>query len=347
MVHARLFRIVAPLVSVSWIACALLGCGSSDTSPSESEAPIEPTAVPTTPDPSATTTAPTPSEPTPVRSHHPPEIGRHSCPATGPGLQEPRGTRAFARRSPKTSIVNAFEAISPTGTHHTLLTVGEPDAPDGLTPCNAGANKLLSVYGSGVGPETLEFPEGVAMRIPAGTQLLLNLHLFNTSDQDLSGTSGTRVRVVQESEVVHIAEGLLAGTVGLNIPAGQTTTHTGYCTMSIDATVFAVAPHMHQLGIYEKVVAESSLDGDVVLWDGAYDFDDQSYDVIEPVQMAAGDRVRVECTHENTTNLDVRFGESTLSEMCFAGIYRYPSDGSIFYCIDEFSFAQTPPVSGI
>ena len=68
----------------------------------------------------------------------------------------------------------------------------------------------------------------------------------------------------------------------------------GNRTMSTDATLFAVAPHMHQLGIYEKVVAESSLDGEVVMFDGPYDFDDQ-----------------------------------------------------FFYCIDEFSFAQTPPVSGI
>jgi hypothetical protein len=286
-----------------------------------------------------------PSEPTPSE---PPPAGDWQTLLTGEWTRSP-GTEGYTcvrHTITEDLYVSAFEAISPTGTHHTLLTLGDPDAPDGLTPCNAGENKLVSVYGSGVGPETLEFPEGVAMRIPAGTQLLLNLHLFNTGEQDLSGTSGTRVRVVPESEVAHIAQGLLAGTVGLNIPAGQTTTHVGYCTMSIDATLFAVAPHMHQLGIYERVVAESSIDGDVVLWDGPYNFDDQSYDVIEPVQMAAGDRVRVECTHENTTSQDVRFGESTLAEMCFAGLYRYPSDGSVFYCIDEFSFGSTTPVSG-
>jgi hypothetical protein len=230
--------------------------------------------------------------------------------------------------------VNGFEAISPRGTHHTLLTVGEPNAPDGLSICNAGTNRTYSVYGSGVGPERLEFPEGIALKIPAGTQLLLNLHLFNSGTGDLSGTSGTLVRAVAESEVTTIAEGVLAGSIGIEIPPQQTTTTTGYCSMSSDVTLFAVAPHMHQLGVYEKVVAESDANGEVTLFDGPYDFDDQSYHLIEPLDLKKGERVRVECTHTNTRNQTVRFGESTLAEMCFAGLYRYPADGSPFICVD-------------
>jgi hypothetical protein len=233
-------------------------------------------------------------------------------------------------------FVDGFEAINPLGTHHTLLTMGEPNLPDGLSPCNAGANHSLSVFGSGVGTDVLEFPKGVALKITKGTQLLLNLHLFNTGTEGLSGTSGTRVRTVAESDVVHIAEGLLAGKLALDIPAGQTTTHVGYCSMSSDVTLFAVAPHMHQLGIHEKAVAESSIAGEVTLMDEPYDFNEQSYRLIDPVAMARGDRVRVECTHRNTTSKRVTFGESTLSEMCFAGVYRFPADGSPLICSTEF-----------
>jgi hypothetical protein len=231
--------------------------------------------------------------------------------------------------------VNGFEAISPRGTHHTLLTVGEPNAPDGLSRCNAGTNRTYSVYGSGVGPERLEFPEGLALKIPKGTQLLLNLHLFNTGQGDLSGTSGTLVRVVPESEVTTIAEGVLAGTIAIDIPPQETATTKGWCTMSNDVTLFAVAPHMHQLGVYEKVVAESGAKGEVTLFDGPYDFDDQSYHLIEPLDLKKGERVRVECTHTNTTSKRVTFGESSLQEMCFAGLYRYPADGSPFICVDS------------
>ena len=83
-------------------------------------------------------------------------------------------------------FVTGFEAIAPLGTHHTLLTMGtpdEPDEPDGITSCSAGTNRTLSAFGSGVGTNPLHFPPGVALKIPAGTQLLLNLHLFNTDTQ--------------------------------------------------------------------------------------------------------------------------------------------------------------------
>jgi hypothetical protein len=249
-------------------------------------------------------------------------------------------------------FVAGFEAVNPLGTHHTLLTMGDPTSPDGVTACSASDNRTLSVFGSGVGTNPLNFPDGVALKITQGMQLNLNLHLFNVGAQDLPGTSGTRVRAVASADVVHIAEGVLAGTVNLNIPPGQTTTSIGHCSMSADVTLFAIAPHMHQLGIYEKVVAESSAQGEVTLHDAPYDFNSQSYHLIDPpLYLAKGDRVRVECTHHNTTDKTVTFGQSTLSEMCFAGIYRYPASGASLICDDNFaggsmSAAPSPPPPG-
>jgi hypothetical protein len=236
--------------------------------------------------------------------------------------------------------VNAFEAINPKGTHHTLLTMGDPDKPDGVIDCSVQELHPLEVFGSGVGSVPLALPEGIAIHIPKGTQLLLNLHLFNTGDAPISGTSGTRIRTIPESDVQHVAEGVLAGTVNLDIPPGETTVSTGYCTMPADATVVAVAPHMHQLGIHEKVTAETSAQGDVVIHDAPYSFDNQSFHLIDPLPMAKGDKLRVDCTHMNTTTHEVTFGESSLSEMCFAGIYRYPAVGGFFICDDDLPTKQ-------
>jgi hypothetical protein len=249
----------------------------------------------------------------------------------------PSGTEGYvcARQTIDEDLyVNGFDAIKPPGTHHTLLTMGAPNAPDGVTSCTAGDNGPLSVFGSGVGTALLQFPTGVALKIAKGSQLVLNLHLLNAGTNSLSGLSGTRVHTVPEAEVVHMAEGLLAGTITLNIPPGQTTSHIGHCTMTSDVTLFAVAPHMHTLGIHEKVVAERASADEVVLLDAPYDFNEQSYQLITPLSLAKGDRVRVECTHYNTTDKTVTFGQSTHSEMCFAGIYRYPADGSTFICVD-------------
>ena len=267
---------------------------------------------------------------------------------TGDWSRDP-GTEGYTcvkKTTDKDYFVAGFEAINPLGTHHTLLTMGPPNGPDGTTDCTAADNDLKSVFGSGVGTNPLEFPKGLAVKIPSGTQLLLNLHLFNTSTKPITGTSGTRIHAIPGTEVTELAEGILAGTVALDIPAGQTKTTTGYCTMTSEVTIFAVAPHMHQIGIYEKVVAESSIAGDVTLFDGPYDFNEQSYNLISPVKLAKGDKVRVECTHHNTTDHDVTFGQSSLQEMCFAGIYRYPADGTPFICVDGFALTSLPGQDG-
>jgi hypothetical protein len=229
-------------------------------------------------------------------------------------------------------IVGVFDAINPPGTHHTLLTMGAPDAPDGITPCNAGTNRTQSVFGSGVGSIPLAFPKGVALRMKKGTQLLLNLHLFNTGAAPITGTSGTRFQTVAEADAPTPAEGLLAGPIQLNLPPGQTTKTTGYCTMSIDSTIFAVSPHMHLLGTYQRIAVQHAAGGEEVLYDAPYDFNEQRYFAVPSIQVKKGDKVSVECTHNNTTATKVTFGESTLSEMCLAGLYRFPADGSPFMC---------------
>lgn len=231
------------------------------------------------------------------------------------------------------TIFRAMRAINPLGTHHTLLTIGEPGAPDGVSDCDASVNYPLLVAGSGVGTNPLEFPTGVVMKIEKGQQLLLNLHLFNVRDEPLTGTSGTEVKPGDEADALHVGQAILAGTLGITLPAGERTTVSGTCTMTDDATIFAVAPHMHQLGVHLKAVAESSVQGDVVLSDAMYDFENQRVALVGPVEMKAGDRVRVDCTYENTTKKVVQFGDSSLAEMCFAGLLRYPASAGAFLCV--------------
>src|SRR5438132_2032581 len=79
-------------------------------------------------------------------------------------------------------LIDAFRPVIPVGTHHTVLSMGEPNHADGVFDCGVVANAPNMIFGSGVGTGTYEFPSGVAVEIPAGKQLVLNLHLFNASD---------------------------------------------------------------------------------------------------------------------------------------------------------------------
>ncbi len=232
-----------------------------------------------------------------------------------------------------TTYVRAFYPIAPEGTHHTVVTV-EPDSawPDGTGPCSAFTNGPDMIYGSGVGTEPLELPEGVAVEIPAGAQILLNLHLFNTSGEAITGHSGIEVETLDEAEVSDVAQVLLAGNESFSIPP-STADHwvEGECTARAATTIFAVSPHMHQYGDYMEIRAVSGA-SETLLLEATYSFDDQQFSMLPtPVALAEGDTINVRCRYQNPTSSTVTFGDSSLQEMCYGGIFSYPPlpNGSI------------------
>lgn len=227
--------------------------------------------------------------------------------------------------------IKNFRSVIPQGHHHAVLTITEsPTAPDGQTSCNAGTNETVMIYGSAPGTDDIAFPAGVAVKVAAGSQLLLNLHLYNTQPSaDLAGVSEILYQPVAPAEIATTTEAeiVLMGPVGFDIPAGSGQTVSGGCTMTDDVTVFMTNPHMHRLGVHARVVAATA-GGDVVLHDDAYTFTEQRFYAVDPpIQVASGERIEITCTYDNDTGASVPFGDSTDQEMCFASTYRYPKLG--------------------
>jgi hypothetical protein len=222
------------------------------------------------------------------------------------------------------TYVSAIRPVHPRGTHHTTLSVTADK-----TPCSSAAvfaNGII--YAAGVGTEALQMPEGVAFKLPAGYVLHLGLHLYNTSDEELSGVSGIEIVRADPKDVKHEAELLVAGPLSLNIPPGRSTM-SGRCTITEDQTLFALFPHMHQLGVHLKTTL--TLDGQPkVLHDDEYVFTEQYQLLIDPLDLHVGDSVTTDCTYDNPTNRNVKFGESSDTEMCFSVLFRYPATGHTF-----------------
>ena len=223
------------------------------------------------------------------------------------------------------TYIKTIRPVAPVGTHHTVLMLGAPDAPDGTVDCTSALARP-AIYASGVGTLPLEMPAGVAVHVRPGQQLLLNLHLFNASDVQLDGLSGVEILEVDAASVQHEAGVVLVGkAIGLQVPPGDST-QTGKCTTPAGATVFAVMPHMHLMGRHMKVsYAETGGANARVVFDEDYSFDEQRFHLIDPqLVTAAGAKVTVDCTYFNPTGTTNTFGESTEQEMCFALSFVYP-----------------------
>ncbi|HTL32365.1 MAG TPA: hypothetical protein VL326_04545, partial [Kofleriaceae bacterium] len=208
------------------------------------------------------------------------------------------------------------------------------EGPDGEQDCTPSTIGMNMIYASAIGTDPLELPSDVGIHIPAGQQLHLNLHLYNPSDETLSGESAIWIQA-SSTPPPTLAEMVLAGPLDISIPNDNKPHEvSSECTARHDYSLFAVWPHMHALGTAQKVelVNGSSTQ---VLHDKAFNVDDQSYDLVRPsASVREGDKVRVTCTYVNGTSQPVVFGDNAGNEMCFAGLYRYPAVGSDELCLD-------------
>src|SRR6202008_2811804 len=92
--------------------------------------------------------------------------------------------------------VHSFRAQAPLGTHHTVLGIASGTRPDGEYNCTTAEVGHQMLYASGVGTPDLTSPDGIAVKIPSGTQIVLNLHLYNATDGELGGDSSILVETL-------------------------------------------------------------------------------------------------------------------------------------------------------
>jgi hypothetical protein len=244
--------------------------------------------------------------------------------------------------APTDIYIKAFRPIAPLGTHHTVLTRYTGASPaDGTEQCNVATNGHTMIYGSGIGATDFDFPTGVGLHLAKGDRLLLNLHLFNASDNMLSGTSGVQYQSAQAADIANLAELVLAGpTVGLSVPTGIST-QSGTCKVSTitssSVQLFALSQHMHMLGTHMKSVVTRTGSPDIVLQDVDYNFEHQVFNLMPAlVELQSGDVVTTNCTYDNTTMGTVPFGQSSTDEMCFTDLFYYPAQGANYICDDGF-----------
>lgn len=229
--------------------------------------------------------------------------------------------------------VAGFRAKSPTGTHHSVLTISTNNTQTGDYDCQAGSLDNQMLYAAGVGTDDLSFPSGVAMHIAAGTYINLNLHLFNATDNPISGNSGVLVKLVDHADVVNEADMMFSGTFTINIPSdGQPHPAHGSCKVPTDWHIFTLWPHMHQTATHQKWTYTEGTNAPVALIDDDFSFAEQKNYPIADTLLKKGDTIDTYCTYVNNTGTTMTFGDGSDKEMCFTGMYKYPAGGSLFSC---------------
>ena len=233
---------------------------------------------------------------------------------------------------PQDMYITDIQAQAPDGTHHTVLSIASGNAAgaDGEQDCSVSTLGMRMLYASGVGTSPLAFPSGVSVKIAAGTQIHLNLHLYNAGDESLSNESAIWVKS-QPTTTPMLAEMVFGGPLQFSIPPG-TQTVSGQCTINNSYQMFALWPHMHKMAVHQKIELIRGTTT-TVLHDMPYMFGEQKYWLQTPeITVQNNDKIKVTCTYNNTTGGTLNFGDSSDDEMCFGGMYRYPSNGANLFC---------------
>lgn len=211
--------------------------------------------------------------------------------------------------------------------HHILALIRQRGSDGGID----AAREFLVGYVPGASPDW--WPAGMAKRIPAGSELIFQVHYTPVGtaqqDQSLLGLCFT-----DPDLVTHEVRTSSALQPQFEIPP-RARRHTVYAITPPhrdDAVLLGMSPHLHVRGKsfrYERISADGQRQ--ILLDVPAYDFNWQTmYQLRQPVPLQAGDRIFCTAVYDNSVmNLNnpdpsatVRWGDQTWEEM-MVGYYHY------------------------
>lgn len=204
--------------------------------------------------------------------------------------------------------------------HHVVVYIKEPGKPfwqHGVTKAD-----ILALYAPGQPPMSL--PEGMAKKIPAGSDLVLQLHYTpdGRAADDRTSISLKFAAAEPHSRVLT----LQLATTNIRIPPGDRDYHvSAWGTMPGDALLLSLFPHMHLRGkAFEYSIVEPGGRVETLLRVAPYDFNWQlSYQLAVPRLLRKGTRLTATGWYDNSANnprnpdptAEVGYGEQSRDEM--------------------------------
>ncbi len=190
------------------------------------------------------------------------------------------------------------------------------EAGDGYT-CFGGAQVSASIVGVWApGTGATFFPANTGLLLPGNRKVVMQVH-YNLAAT--GPTDRTRIALRTAASVTKPAQILAVGTSGFTLPANSTPSESVQQTSPGNATVYSVYPHMHTYGRTISLTQNGTCALDVPRWNFGWQ---QFYTYSTPLQVQAGDTIRLTCTWDTTgAPGPVSSGEGTGDEMCGVGLY--------------------------
>jgi hypothetical protein len=206
-------------------------------------------------------------------------------------------------------------------------------------PAPKGLSASIGGYVPGNGARV--YRPGMAMRLPAGSSIVFQMHYTSIGKPTTDRTSIGFVFSKEPPQTRLAGTALINGS--LHIPAGANDYRVdAEMTINRDITLYGMLPHTHVRGkrwTYEVIFPDGRTQ--TILNVPRYDFDWQTdYEFKTPVKLPKGSKLHAVAWYDNSTSnksnpdptKDVWWGDQTYEEMMFTGL--------------TFSVDPAPPVAG-
>lgn len=183
-------------------------------------------------------------------------------------------------------------------------------------------------------PVLSDLPPNVAIHVPAGTVLLMDLHVLNASTTDLDPIVNINLDTIPQSQVTQEAGIFLFFDPFIVVPPGASATAHMSCPVTSNVTLTTVQTHMHKQGLGGVVNVKDSAGAQVQqLYTSSVWTDPPVTQWASGMALTAGQQIDYQCNYMNPGTTTVIAGGSALTnEMCVLFGAYYPRDPEFETC---------------
>ncbi|HVU06083.1 MAG TPA: hypothetical protein VHE30_30240 [Polyangiaceae bacterium] len=217
-----------------------------------------------------------------------------------------------------TIFAESFGAESPEG-HHAILQYTSQVQDPHTGSCGAmDGNMLLGGSGGKNVADQATLPKNFGVKVPAGSQLVINHHWINTTDEAVKGQAMMLARPLPDGGDTVLAGNFPMLGLGWTIPAQGQLSYSTECTYAEDVSYVLALGHMHEYGQHVNIDVEHAAGGSESLIDLAWSPDSGTtaggriFTLEDPYVIHKGDTVKLTCNWANNTAEDIGFPR----EMC-------------------------------
>ncbi len=234
------------------------------------------------------------------------------------------------------SVVSALGAQGNGGHHLSLYYVDNP-RDVGVQDCDGKSEMVdwhfvVGAGGEGNANNTAFLPEGMAFKVPAGKQLMVQSHYINTSGAAEEVVDKMTIKTADPESIENYAADFVVDDETWVLEPHSDLTSTTECEVPEDVSLVMLLGHMHEHGAHFRL---ERLDEKGEVADVLYEQDWQAqyashppinnYDPTKPLELKKGTKLRQTCTWKND-------GADTLAfptEMCIGFGFYFPGTSRI------------------